>query len=90
MIEMLQYSFMQRALLAGLLVSVCAALLGVSLVLKRYSMIGDGLWAVLMPLFLISWSSFTMVYYAWSVIEKHMMPKEENDVEAVFSDDKAE
>lgn len=43
MIEMLQYSFMQRALLAGLLVSLCAALLGVSLVLKRYSMIGDGL-----------------------------------------------
>ena len=43
MIEMLQYAFMQRALLAGLLVSLCAALLGVSLVLKRYSMIGDGL-----------------------------------------------
>ncbi len=32
-----------RALTVGLLVSVCAALLGVSLVLKRYSMIGDGL-----------------------------------------------
>ena len=37
------YSFMQRALIAGVLVSLCAALLGVSLVLKRYSMIGDGL-----------------------------------------------
>ena len=35
--------FMQRALIAGVLVSLCAALLGVSLVLKRYSMIGDGL-----------------------------------------------
>ena len=34
---------MQRALIAGVLVSLCAALLGVSLVLKRYSMIGDGL-----------------------------------------------
>ena len=34
---------MQRALLVGVLVSLCAALLGVSLVLKRYSMIGDGL-----------------------------------------------
>ena len=34
---------MQRALVAGILVSLCAALLGVPLVLKRYSMIGDGL-----------------------------------------------
>ncbi len=41
--EMLQYEFMTRALLVGFLVSLCAALLGVSLVLKRYSMIGDGL-----------------------------------------------
>jgi len=41
--EMLSYHFMQRALLVGILVSLCAALLGVSLVLKRYSMIGDGL-----------------------------------------------
>lgn len=32
-----------RALVVGILVSLCAALLGVSLVLKRYSMIGDGL-----------------------------------------------
>ena len=41
--EMLQYAFLTRALAAGVLVSLCAALLGVSLVLKRYSMIGDGL-----------------------------------------------
>lgn len=41
--EMLSYPFLTRALLVGLLVSLCAALLGVSLVLKRYSMIGDGL-----------------------------------------------
>lgn len=41
--EMFAYGFMTRALLAGTLVSLCAALLGVSLVLKRYSMIGDGL-----------------------------------------------
>ena len=39
----LRYPFMQRALVVGALVSLCAALLGVSLVLKRYSMIGDGL-----------------------------------------------
>ena len=41
--EMLSYSFITRALLVGTLVSLCASLLGVSLVLKRYSMIGDGL-----------------------------------------------
>ena len=32
-----------RGLAVGLLVSLCSAVLGVSLVLKRYSMIGDGL-----------------------------------------------
>lgn len=37
------YDFIARALLVGTLVSLCAALLGISLVLKRYSMIGDGL-----------------------------------------------
>lgn len=41
--EMLSYPFMVRALLGGIFVSLCASLLGVSLVLKRYSMIGDGL-----------------------------------------------
>lgn len=37
------YGFLVKALIVGSLVSVCAALLGVTLVLKRYSMIGDGL-----------------------------------------------
>lgn len=41
--EMLSYTFFVRAVVVGALVSLCAALLGVSLVLKRYSMIGDGL-----------------------------------------------
>ncbi len=41
--EMLSYPFMVRALFGGMLVSLCASLLGVSLALKRYSMIGDGL-----------------------------------------------
>lgn len=41
--EMFSYTFLVRAIIVGLLVSLCAALLGVSLVLKRYSMIGDGL-----------------------------------------------
>jgi len=43
LIEMFSYTFLARAVVVGLLVSLCAALLGVSLVLKRYSMIGDGL-----------------------------------------------
>lgn len=43
MLELFSYTFLTRALAVGLAVSVCAALLGISLVLKRYSMIGDGL-----------------------------------------------
>lgn len=35
--------FLIRALFVGVLISLCCALLGVSLVLKRFSMIGDGL-----------------------------------------------
>lgn len=41
--ELFSYTFMKYALIVGLLVSLCAALLGVLLVLRRYSMIGDGL-----------------------------------------------
>jgi zinc transport system permease protein len=41
--EMFMFPFLVRAFIVGALVSICAALLGVSLVLKRYSMIGDGL-----------------------------------------------
>lgn len=41
--SMFSYTFMQRALIVGLIVALCAALLGVSLVLRRYAMIGDGL-----------------------------------------------
>lgn len=42
-LSMFSYGFIVRALIVGVLVSLCSALLGVSLVLKRYSMIGDGL-----------------------------------------------
>lgn len=42
-LQMFSYPFIVRAFVVGILVSLCAALLGVSLVLKRYSMIGDGL-----------------------------------------------
>ena len=43
LMEMFTYPFILRAFAVGILVSLCAALLGVPLVLKRYSMIGDGL-----------------------------------------------
>ncbi|WP_350022416.1 metal ABC transporter permease [Turicibacter sanguinis] len=43
LVEMFSYPFLVRAMVVGLLVSLCCAMLGVSLVLKRYSMIGDGL-----------------------------------------------
>lgn len=41
--EMLSFPFMVRALIAGPLIALCLSLLGVGMVLKRYSMIGDGL-----------------------------------------------
>lgn len=41
--EMFAFNFIVRAIIVGSAVSLCASLLGVSLVLKRYSMIGDGL-----------------------------------------------
>jgi len=43
LIDIFSYPFLLRALIVGVLVALCASLLGVSLVLKRYSMIGDGL-----------------------------------------------
>ena len=39
----LQIPFVQRALVVSVLIAFCSALLGVTLVLKRYSYIGDGL-----------------------------------------------
>lgn len=41
--EILSYPFARRAIIVGLLLSVSAALIGVNLVLKRFSMLGDGL-----------------------------------------------
>ncbi len=41
--EYLQYSFVRYAVIVGVLIALCSSLLGVTLVLKRYSFIGDGL-----------------------------------------------
>jgi len=42
-VEMFSFPFMTRAFVVGSLIALCSSLLGVSLILKRYSMIGDGL-----------------------------------------------
>ena len=79
--EMLSYPFMVRALFGGMLVSLCASLLGVSLVLKRYSMIGDGLSHVsfgafplpcygLVPLKVLDPGSCTGSVFSCSVLRK--------------------
>lgn len=39
----LEYDFVKYALIVGVLISLCCGMLGVTLVVKRYSMIGDGL-----------------------------------------------
>lgn len=39
----LEYSFVRNALIVGVLIALCSSLLGVTLVLKRFSYIGDGL-----------------------------------------------
>ena len=43
LIEYLQFPFVQKALIVGVLIALCSSLLGVTLVLKRFSFIGDGL-----------------------------------------------
>lgn len=37
------YPFVRYALVVGVLIALCSSLLGVTLVLKRFSFIGDGL-----------------------------------------------
>ena len=51
------------------------------------------IWAILMAVFLIAWSGFTMNYYAWHVINKHMVSQIEENKEAeetVFDDERQE
>jgi zinc transport system permease protein len=43
MFEALQYGFIRRALIVGMLIAICCAFLGMFLVLRRFAMIGDGL-----------------------------------------------
>ena len=39
----LQFPLVRNALIVGVLIALCSSLLGVTLVLKRFSYIGDGL-----------------------------------------------
>ena len=41
--DILHYEFVQRAILAGMLIAAVSSILGVFLVLRRFSLIGDGL-----------------------------------------------
>ena len=67
--EIFSYSFLVRALIVGSLVALCAALLGVSLVLKRYSMIGDGLSHVSFGALAIAVAlGFTPLYFSIPVV----------------------
>ena len=68
-LTMFSWPFMQRVLLAGTLLSLCCALLGVSLVLKRYSMIGDGLSHVSFGALAVAVAlGFTPLYFSIPVV----------------------
>ena len=43
LMQYLQFPFVRYAMIVGVLISLCSSLLGVTLVLKRFSFIGDGL-----------------------------------------------
>lgn len=43
LVEYMQFPFVRYALIVGVLIALCSSLLGVTLVLKRFSFIGDGL-----------------------------------------------
>ena len=61
--------FLIRALVVGVLICLCCALLGVCLVLKRFSMIGDGLSHVSFGAMAIGMSAgFAPLYFALPIV----------------------
>ncbi|MBQ9180877.1 metal ABC transporter permease [Candidatus Saccharibacteria bacterium] len=67
--EAFSYAFMQRAALAGVFLSICAALTGVTLVLRKSSMIGDGLSHAAFGAFALALSlGFTPIWFALPVV----------------------
>ena len=84
LLSMFAYPFIVRAFVVGILVSLCASLLGVPLVLKRYSMIGDGLshvgFGALAPL----WFSIPVVVIA-AFILMHVAEKSRVSADAMIA-----
>ena len=78
--EMFSYPFLVRAMIGGICISLCASLLGVSLVLKRYSMIGDGLshvsFGALSIAVAFNWAplAVSIPVVAAAVLAKHLEP----------------
>ncbi|MBQ9181795.1 MAG: metal ABC transporter permease [Bacilli bacterium] len=67
--EMFSYTFMTRAFIVGILISICASLIGVSLVLRRNSMIGDGLSHVSFGAFVVATIfGFAPLYFAIPIV----------------------
>ena len=60
MLEMFETEFMQRAWLAGLIVAVICPLIGSFLVLRRQSMIGDGLGHIAFAGVAVSYTHLTL------------------------------
>ncbi len=68
-IGMFNYSFITRAFIVGILLSICSSLIGVSLVLRKNSMIGDGLSHVGFGAFaLATVLNITPIYFALPVV----------------------
>lgn len=63
----MQFSFVRYALIVGVLIALCSSLLGVTLVLKRFSFIGDGLSHVAFGAMAIA-TIFNMVDNVWFVM----------------------
>lgn len=69
LLDIFTYAFMLRALLAGLCISIVAALIGISVVLRKQSMIGDGLSHVAFGAFAIATVlGFTPIWFALPVV----------------------
>lgn len=69
MINILSMDFIRNAFVGGILISLCCALLGVILVLKRFSMIGDGLSHVAFGALAISTAlGFAPMYFTIPVV----------------------
>ena len=75
LVEYLQYPFVRRILVAGVLVAFCASMLGVTLVLKRFSYIGDGLSHVAFAAMVLRMTNNTLIILPITVVAAILMLK---------------